>query len=466
MPGRILPGLEEWAMPYIKNRNQLLSHGHEELRRTVLEIVEYALDQTNPYRVVQELVRLDDSRLTVADLSFQLQKRQRIFILGAGKATYPIARALEDILGPWITDGVVICKHGQEGGLNRSRLYLAGHPIPDLPGFEATKEALALAQATRPGDIVFACITGGSSALMPYPVDGVTLEEKKRVNQLLLTCGANIYEINAVRKHLSRVKGGRLALAMHPETCLINLTVSDVTGDELDYITDPTVPDTSGFEDARSTLTKYGLWEKLPPSVCDYLTAAAPGQETPKQADLAGRERHDLILIKGDAACNAAFQKASEMGLNAMVLSTQFEGESRELGRNFAAIAKEIIQNGRPLEIPCLVVGGGETTVSVNDSAGLGGPNQEFALAAALEIEGTDNIVVVGVDSDGTDGPTSLAGGIVDGLSAYIARKKNVDLFSALKRHDVTPVMITLGDGIETGNTGTNVNDLKLMLIR
>jgi glycerate 2-kinase len=453
-------------MPYIKNESQLLSHGHVDLRRAVLEIIEYALEQTNPYKSVQKLVRKDGRQLTVDELSFQLQEGQRIFILGAGKATYPIARALEDILGHWITDGVVICKHGQEGRLDRSRLYLAGHPIPDLPGYEAAAEALALAQSTGPGDIVFACITGGSSALMPYPVEGVSLEDKKAVNQLLLTCGANIYEMNAVRKHLSRIKGGHLALAMHPETRLFNLTVSDVTGDELDYITDPTVPDTSWFDDARSTLTKYGLWEKIPASVSAYLTGGSADEETPKQADLAGRERHDFILIKGDEACNAACRKATEMGLNAMVLSTQFEGESRDLGRNFAAIAKEIIQNGRPLKIPCLVVGGGETTVTVDDKVGLGGPNQEFALAAALEIEGLANVVIMGMDSDGTDGPTPLAGGMVDGLSASIAREKNVDLFSALKQHDVTPALVSIDDGIETGNTGTNVNDLKLMLIR
>jgi len=430
-----------------------------------LEIIEYALEQADPYMAVRKLVRLEGNRLTLNNLSINLQENQRIFLVGAGKATFPIARALEDILGEWIADGVIICKHGQEGRLKHSRLYLTGHPIPDKPGFEAATEALALAQKTKPGDIVFGCITGGSSALMPYPVEGVSLDEKRAANQLLLTCGANIYEINAVRKHLSRVKGGRLALAMNPESCLINLTVSDVTGDELDYITDPTVPDTSGFEDARSTLTKYGLWGKLPAWVGEYLKTPGSARETPKEVEGAGRERHDFILIKSDEACNAAAHKALELGLNCMVLSTQFEGESRELGRNFAAIAKEILLKKRPMDVPCLILGGGETTVTAGEQAGLGGPNQEFALAAAIDIQGVRNVVIAGIDSDGTDGPTNIAGGIVDGQTATMASDNGLDLFTSLMRHDVTPAVISLGDGIETGNTGTNVNDLKLMII-
>jgi glycerate 2-kinase len=452
-------------MSYIKNRDRLLSHGNVKMRQAALEIIEYALEQTAPYKAIQALVRFDGSQMAVGNLQLNLEDHQRIFLLGAGKATYPIARALEEIFGDRITDGVVICKHGQVGRLSRSRLYQAGHPVPDMDGFEAAREALSLARRTKPGDIVFGCITGGSSALMPYPVEGVSIEEKKAVNKQLLTCGANIYEINAVRKHLSQIKGGRLAHAMNPEVCLINLTVSDVTGDELDYITDPTVPDTSWFDDARSTLTKYDLWEKMPASVCRYLTTAGPDRETPKEADLAGRRRYDFILVKGNKACNSSALKAGEMGLNAMVLSTQFEGESRELGRNFAAIAKEILLNKRPLDVPCLIIGGGETTVTIGEKAGLGGPNQEFALAAAVEIEGLANVVIAGIDSDGTDGPTHLAGGLVDGQTATVARQKGLDLFTSLRQHDVTPHLISLGDGIETGNTGTNVNDLKLMLI-
>jgi len=453
-------------MSYIKNRDRLLSHGNIQLRRAALDIIDHALTRADPYKATRNLVRIDSNRLTVGDLCFDLNENQRIFLLGAGKATFPIAKALEELLGDRITDGVVICKYGQHGRLNRSRMKLASHPIPDEAGFAAARDALALARKTRPGDIVFGCITGGSSALMPYPVPEISLDEKKQVNQLLLTCGANIIEINAVRKHLSQIKGGRLVQTVNPQAHLINLTVSDVIGDPLDYITDPTVADTSTFDDARRTLTKYNLWDRVPAPAARFLKGAGPQRETPKEIDLENYRKHNFIIVTGDAACVAAEEKARELGFQAMILSTMFEGESLELGANFAAIAKEIRLNHRPLTIPAAVIGGGETTVKIRENpAGLGGPNQEFALAAALGIEDAGPVVVVGFDSDGTDGPTDMAGGIVDEQTLSRAREKGIDVFASLVRHDVTPVLKTTEDVIETGATGTNVNDLKFLLM-
>ncbi len=452
-------------MTYIKNADQLLSHGNIEARKTALEIIEYALAKADPYSATKDLVSVQGNELIVDNLRFNLKKHNRIFLLGAGKATYPIARALEELLGDRIADGVIVCKYGQQGKLSHARLHLASHPIPDESGLEASQKTLDLAKQTQPGDIVFGCVTGGSSALLPLPVQGVTLDDKKAVNQLLLTCGANIIEINAVRKHLSRIKGGRLAQAIHPETYLINLTVSDVIGDPLDYITDPTVPDTSTFDDARSTLTKYDLWAKVPKSVSEFLKSAGPDQETPKESDLAGHNRHDYILIKGDVACESAAQKAKDLGFNTMILSSMFEGESKELGRTFAAIAAEISLNNRPLTPPCVVIGGGETTVKIDGKAGEGGPNQEFAVSASLFMENMRNMLIVGLDSDGTDGPTRFAGAIVDEGFVSRARQAGIDLFDSLKRHNVTPALRKLGDVIQTGATGTNVNDLKFVMI-
>ncbi len=452
-------------MTYIKNADQLLSHGNIEARKTALEIIEYALAKADPYRATKDLVSVRGNELIVVNLRFNLKKHNRIFLLGAGKATYPIARALEELLGDRIADGVIVCKYGQQGKLSHARLHLASHPIPDESGLEASQKTLDLAKQTQPGDIVFGCVTGGSSALLPLPVQGVTLDDKKAVNQLLLTCGANIIEINAVRKHLSRIKGGRLAQAIHPETYLINLTVSDVIGDPLDYITDPTVPDTSTFDDARSTLTRYDLWAKVPKSVSEFLKSAGPDQETPKESDLAGHNRHDYILIKGDVACESAAQKAKDLGFNTMILSSMFEGESKELGRTFAAIAAEISLNNRPLTPPCVVIGGGETTVKIDGKAGEGGPNQEFAVSASLFMENMRNMLIVGLDSDGTDGPTNFAGAIVDEGFVSRARQAGIDLFDSLKRHNVTPALRKLGDVIQTGATGTNVNDLKFVMI-
>ncbi|HSB79215.1 MAG TPA: glycerate kinase [Candidatus Methylomirabilis sp.] len=450
-------------MSYIRNRQTLLAHGNRDLRKVAFDIVDYALTKADPYRAVKALVHLQGDLLEVGNLRLDLKTHGRILLLGAGKATFPIAKALEDILGERIADGVIICKYGQEGTLARSRLYLSSHPIPDEAGFRAARDALALARETRAGDIVFAGITGGSSALMPYPVEGITLDAKKRINQLLLTCGANIIEINAVRKHLSRIKGGWLAKSIHPQAHLINLTVSDVIGDPLDYITCPTVPDTSSFDDARRTLSKYELWEKAPASVSRYLKAGGPGLETPK--DLSDHHLDNFIIVAGTAACEGAAEKARELNLQTMILSTMLEGESRELGGTFAAIGKEILLNNRPLQPPCVVIGGGETTVKITGEAGQGGPNQEFSLGAALGIDRIGDVVIIGQDSDGTDGPTDIAGGVVDNLTIQRAQALGIDVFAALTRHDVTPVLLKLEDAIVTGPTGTNVNDLKLMLV-
>lgn len=450
-------------MSYIRNLDTLLSHGNERLRRIAFDIVDHALAKADPSKAVRELVGLKGDTLRIGGIRLDLKKQGRIFLLGAGKATFPIAKALEDILGDRIADGVIICKYGQQGELSRSRLYFSSHPIPDEAGYNAAGEALALAKTTRPGDIVFACITGGSSALMPYPVEGVNLEEKKLVNRLLLTCGANIIEINAVRKHLSRIKGGWLAKAVHPQARLINLTVSDVIGDPLDYITCPTVPDTSSFADARRTLTKYELWDKVPASVGSYLKKGGEARETPK--DLSDHLIDNFIIVAGTAACEGARERAQELGFETMILSTMLEGESRELGGTFAAVAKEILMNRRPLTPPCAVIGGGETTVRIDGEPGKGGPNQEFSLGAALWIDGIGDVLVIGQDSDGTDGPTDYAGGVVDNLTAERARKLGIDIYGALMRHDVTPVLLGMEDAILTGATGTNVNDLKLMLV-
>ena len=452
-------------MSVIQNRRSLLSHGNTRLRRAALNIIEAALAEADPYQAVRRLVTRNGDQLRIGRLRVALPPERRIFLLGGGKATFPIAKALEDLLGDRIEDGVVVCKYGQQGRLSHARLFTAAHPIPDQAGLAAAREALRLAGRTRPGDLVFGCVTGGSSALMPYPVKGIRLRHKQMVNQLLLTCGANIIEINAVRKHLSRIKGGRLAQALHPRADLVNLTVSDVIGDPLDYITDPTVPDTSTLDDARRTLDKYALWSRVPAAVRRYFENANAAAETPKEKDLAGRKRHDFILVPSTAVCEAAARQARRLGFRTMILSTMLEGESRVLGGTFAAIAREIDLNHRPLKRPCAIVGGGETTVTISDRAGTGGPNQEFALAAALDLEGLGDVVVAGLDSDGTDGPTDIAGALVDTHTTESGRRAGFDLFDALMKHDVTPTLTRLEDAIVTGATGTNVNDLKLMLL-
>ncbi len=449
---------------YIKNRSELIAHGYRKGRKAAIDIIEHTLSATNPYIATKNLVNLQGEMLTVGTERFDLSQRDNIYVLGAGKATFPIAQALEEILGGRITEGLIIVKKGQEGTLNRIEIRRAAHPLPDRAGFEAAREIKRIAEKARHHDIVFCAITGGSSALMPLPVSGISLEEKRQVNELLLASGANIREINTVRKHLSDIKGGKLALSIFPAE-IINLTVSDVTEDPLDYITDPTVPDTSTFSEAISVLGKYNLQAKLPSSAIHYLQSATPELETPKDFGKFESLVHSFILIRSGVVCDAAAQKAKELGFTPLILTTMLEGESREVGIVFAGIAKEIKQANRPLPPPCAIIAGGETTVKIDGKCGEGGPNQEFALSAALEITHCDKTVIAALDTDGTDGPTDIAGGLIDNSTATRAKEKGLDIFHYLLEHDASRALSSLGDAIVTGSTGTNVNDLKILLV-
>lgn len=440
---------------YTKNRAELLSHGNRDLRAAALDIAEHALSRVDPYVATRSLVRLNGDILTVGELVFDLTSHGSIYVLGAGKASLPIARALEDTLGDRISDSLVIVKEGQETGARLVRLAEASHPLPDERGYEAAQSMVRLARQAQAGDLVFCAITGGSSALAPYPVDGVSLREKREVHRLLLECGASIREINAVRKHLSQIKGGRLALAIFPAE-IINLTVSDVTGDPYDYITCPTVPDTSTFADARRVLDRYRLWQHFPASAAEYLRHATADLENPR--DFGAQPVHTFLLVRSGAVCDAAAEKARDLGFSPHILTTEMEGDSAveglAFGSQLAALASD--------EAVALVAGG-ETTVTLEGEGGQGGPNQEFALSAARALSG-ENLVVLSLDTDGTDGPTLLAGGLTDHSTAPRAAAQGMDIDRSLARHDVSPVLKALGDAVLTGHTGTNVNDLKLGL--
>ena len=448
---------------YIKNKEELTSHGEVTGRGTVIDIIEHALLAADPYTATINLVHLHGNILNVDDLRYDLSKRGKIYLFGAGKATFPIAKALEEILGERISDGVVILKEGQEGTLERVRMREASHPLPDERGFMAAKEMKSLAETAQKGNLVFCAITGGSSALAPFPAPGITIEEKRRVHELLIYSGATIREINAVRKHLSQIKGGKLALSIFPAE-LINLTVSDVTGDPLDCITDLTVPDTSTFEDAIRVLKKYDLVGKIPKSALEYLLNATPEMENPRDFD--GMPVHTFVIVKSKVVCEAASNRAKELGFAPMILTTTFEGESREVSHIFTGMAREIKTYGRPLTTPCVVIAGGETTVTISGNCGKGGPNQEFVLSAALQLAGVSGVVIAAIDTDGTDGPTELAGGIIDSSTTERAKEKGLDLLESLLSHDASTILSKLSDAIITGQTGTNVNSLYVMLAR
>jgi len=448
---------------YILNREELTSHGDSSLRGLAIEIIEAALAAADPHAAVHRMLHRTGNHLSMGDLSLDLAQYDRIFVLGAGKASGGIGRALEEILGDRVAGGLFVLKHGDEASLKRAEMIHAGHPIPDENSYRGARALLELASGLTERDLVFAGITGGSSALLCLPVPGVSLQEKQQVNELLLLSGADIFQINAVRKHLSQIKGGWLAKAILPAT-LINLTVSDVVGDALDYITDPTVPDTSTFEDAGGVLDEYDLWGRIPQAASDYIRKGGLTQETPKA--FPGLPLHTFILVPGEAACLGAHGRATALGLHTMILTTTLEGEAKEAGAFLASLAHDITAHGRPIAPPCAVIAGGENVVSIgSDERGLGGPNQEFALGASLKIHGLKNVLVASVDTDGSDGPTDVAGAMVDGSTVERVKEAGFQPRRSLKVHDAYRVLRAVGDAILTIPTGTNVNDLQLMLI-
>lgn len=449
--------------PFIQNIDQLTAHGNSELRKVALDILEHALKAADPYRSVMRSLELEGDKLILEDLYLDLSQYARVFVLGAGKASRRIALALEEKLGDRITDGLVVLKHGDKADFERVNVVHAAHPIPDVNSCRAAEQMLAMAETFRQDDLVFAAITGGSSALLEAPAHGVALEDIQRVYELLLLSGADIVQINAVRKHLSRIKGGLLARSILPTT-LISLTVSDVVGDMLDYITCPTVPDTSTFDDARRVLDEYDLWGSFPEAASAYLRSGDDLRETPK--DFGDSPLHTFVIIKGDAACVAAADWAREMGFASMILTSKLSGEAREAGAFFASIAHEVIQHGRPIGAPCALIAGGENVVTIGSAErGTGGPNQEFALSASLGIAGLNNVVIASIDTDGYDGSTQSAGGLVDGSTIASTRANGLDPKGALRRHDVDTLLRQAEEAIITGPTGTNVNDLKVMLV-
>lgn len=446
---------------FIKNRTRLLSHGARGLRTAAIDILEHALAAADPYSAVKELVHIEDEVLSIGDLCYDLSRRGEIYVLGAGKATYRIAQALEEILGPRIESGVIAVNEDLEDHLKRIRVVEAAHPIPDQRSYQAAQEVMACAQAAKAGDIVLAAITGGSSALLCFPAEGISLEEKREVHQLLLTSGADILAINAVRKHLSKIKGGLLAQAISPAE-LINLTVSDVVGDPLDYITGPTVADTSYVSDGIKALKRYDLWDKVAASVRERLSKGSQ-VETPKALD--ERLVHTFLLIPSSTACDAASARTQELRLKPFVLTTYLEGESQEVGIFLGAMAREVVETGRPIAPPCAVIASGEATVTVLEAGGSGGPSQELALGAAMKIGGMPQVVLASIDTDGFDGPTEFAGALVDGSTLSRAEKLGYDLLRQLRAHNATPLLDEVGDILLTGPTGTNIADLVVMLV-
>ncbi len=388
-----------------------------------------------------------------------LDQYRRIYVVGAGKAGGTMAVAAEKVLGKRIFAGRVNVKDGDNAKTKRIELGACGHPVPDFRGVEKTNPILELCRDAGPDDLVVCLLSGGASALMPAPAEGISLAEKQETTRLLLACGATIHELNAVRKHISRIKGGQLAKVAAPARVL-SLILSDVVGDDLDVIgSGPTAPDASTFGTALAVLDRYDLREKVPASVCDHLERGET--ETPKPGDpLFGRVTN-LIVGSNQKSLEAAAVKAKELGYQTLILASTIEGETRDVARMHAAIARQIRFSGQPIPAPACVISGGETTVTIRGS-GKGGRNQEFALAAAIDLAGLPKSLILSAGTDGTDGPTDAAGAIADGDTV---RRSARSAGAALRNNDSYPYFEELNDLIITGSTGTNVMDLHLILV-
>lgn len=435
------------------------------LRDDARGILHAAIAAADPRQAVRRALRLEGDELAVNQAErIALGEFDRVRVIGAGKAAVGMALGAGDVLGARITEGTLATRDGYGGQVPGMTVWEAAHPVPDTRGLAAAADALACARAAGPRDLVLCLFSGGGSAVWPAPVAGVSLSDLRALTDALLRAGATIREINAVRKHLSRIGGGWLARAAYPAR-VVTLMVADVVGSPLDVIAGgPTVPDPTTFADALGVLAAYEI--AAPAAVLRHLQAGAAGErpETPKPggAEFDTVSAH-VVAANADALRGAAAE-ARGLGYRAAILADDLEGEAREVAREIARAALERQRAMQPGAAPLALLLGGETTVTVR-GRGTGGRNQELALALARELENRPGIVAASLGTDGTDGPTGAAGGMVDGGTVARGAAAGLDARDHLARNDSHPFLRATGDLLVTGPTGTNVCDVVLVLV-
>ncbi|RJP79868.1 MAG: glycerate kinase [Desulfobacteraceae bacterium] len=446
----------------MNNRSDILS----KLKKDAFAIFQAGLAAVEPEAAVYRYAKREGKRLLMGETSYDLSAYQHIYLIGAGKAASPMVSAMENLLGENLSGGVAVVKYGHILKPGKITIMEAGHPVPDENGLKGAELVMQIACRAGENDLVICLLSGGGSALLSLPAPGITLPDKQETVKILLGCGATIHEINSIRKHISGIKGGRLAEAAYPATFL-SLILSDVVGDDLDVIASgPTVPDAGTYSDCLEIIDRYGISEKLPSAVFRHLQNGNAGliPETPKPRLPVFRRTGNLIIGSNMEAILSAKRKAQELGYNILILSSMMEGETREAARFHSAIAKEIRKTGHPLPPPACILSGGETTVTVTGD-GKGGRNQEFALAAALDISGYGNIVIFSAGTDGTDGPTDAAGAVADTTTVDRALKEKRTARDDLSNNDAYHFFQSIHDLVITGPTHTNVMDLRIMLV-
>ncbi|MGN6763833.1 MAG: glycerate kinase type-2 family protein [Rhizobiaceae bacterium] len=462
-------------MKKIRNAEEILSQGDVESRRIVLEIADRTLDRLDSYRRIRSIMRMEGDVLHIGTRSWDLSKKRNVYLFGAGKACNHMAMAVDHVLGDRLTRGIAIVKiHEETDRFNKTEVYVGGHPLPNQEGFRASKTIIEIVERAGPDDLFIVVISGGSSALMSCPIDGISLQDEIDTTDVLLKSGAGIYEINAVRRHISALNGGMLAKRIQDVGAeLIGFGISDAVGSPATgdiavpyaaYKSTPIGPDATTLDDARATIVNYDVAERLPKSVVDYLMNAGPDNETPK----AFPDNTYFLLNTLPDSCTYAKEACEEMGIPAVIVTSFLEGESRGAGTFFAAMAREIQTYGNPVKAPCVLLSSGEVTTQILDNAvirGHGGPGQEMTVGFAIAAAKTKGACLLSIDSEGTDGTASVAGGITDSSSLKAAAGKGISLHQALREHSCFEALSAIGCTVFTGNTGTNLCDLNILYV-
>ena len=437
-----------------------------ECREDVIQALNEALSAANPKTILKQKIKLKGSLLTVDSVKLDLSRYERLLVIGGGKASANMAVAIEQILGGRITSGIVNIPDylKPKPKSDRIEFHEATHPIPSSKGVDGVRKMLNLVGKPSIKDLVICLISGGGSALLPMPLETITLSDEKNITNLLLQSGAEIHEINTVRKHLSAIKGGRLAQKLFPATVL-SLIISDVVGDRLDAIASgPTVPDSTTYADTKEILVRFSLWNKASNRVRREVDLGVSNRshETPKPDSAIFNRVFNVLIGTNKQSCVAAARYLKKLGYNTSVLSTHIQGEAKGVGIIYAGILADIRANGFPISPPAAIIAGGETTVTLAGH-GKGGRNQELVLSAAFGIDRLPNVILASMGTDGVDGPTDAAGAIADTETLDRGRRLRMDAVHFLRTHNSYNFFKRLGDLIITGPTGTNVNDIMIL---
>ncbi|MFW5635664.1 MAG: glycerate kinase type-2 family protein [Thermodesulfobacteriota bacterium] len=440
--------------------------GGQNLKEIASAVFQAAVRAVAPETCIRRHLSRSKNRLKAGNTEYSLDQIDQLYVVGAGKASAAMARAVEAILEDRIKNGVILTKYGHGVPLKHCKVIEAGHPVPDENGVRGTHALLDLVSGAGPEDLILCLISGGGSALSPAPAEGISLVDKQKTTRLLLECGATIHEINPLRKHLSRIKGGRLCTAANGAR-IVSLILSDVVGDDLDIIASGiTAPDPSSFSDCFDILSRYDLTGKIPDPVRDHLTTGRDGQvaETPKPGDSVFERVQNRIVGSLSNALAAAEAEARRQGYSPLVLSSMIQGEAKEVAKVLCGIAREVQRSGKPASVPVCLLSGGETTVTVRGD-GLGGRNMELALSAGISLAGTSGMLLLSAGTDGNDGPTDAAGAFADGTTISRAAASGLSASEYLTRNDSYHFFGQLEDLFITGPTRTNVMDLQVLLV-